>query len=217
MILNRRFGVNVAEDTIDNYQNINENIIPYFEKIKANKGDWSTTTDNPDYQLDNLHLDKRFKALFDELKKHISRYVSLMGFDSSIFDTHITKSWVTISQKSQFIPMHRHTASHFSLSYYVRAEDMGNLYAQESLNAGEQVGLFVPSEYLTLNEYNFTRFDVEATTGKLVLFPSSLPHGTYPNEQDVSRISISADILLTMKDGVANEHCISHPNSWETL
>ena len=37
------------------------------------------------------------------------------------------------------------------------------------------------------------------------------------NTKEEARISISGDILLTMKAGVKTEHCIPHPSGWDTI
>ena len=37
------------------------------------------------------------------------------------------------------------------------------------------------------------------------------------NKKDEPRISISADILLTMKKGISTEHCIPHPSQWASI
>ena len=42
-------------------------------------------------------------------------------------------------------------------------------------------------------------------------------HETGKNTKDTSRISISGDIMLTMKAGVKSEHNIPSPSTWRML
>ena len=37
------------------------------------------------------------------------------------------------------------------------------------------------------------------------------------NLKDKPRISISADIVLTMKKGIVSEHCLPSPDTWKKI
>jgi len=42
-------------------------------------------------------------------------------------------------------------------------------------------------------------------------------HETGKNTKDKPRISISGDVMLTMKEGIKSEHNIPSPSTWKKL
>jgi len=228
-VINSLFGSKVYQAQIKNYEKINKKIIPFIEKfVKEQPGRFATTTDirgketytsfDGEGAMDNFHTNKKYKLLFDELNKHVKAFITALGYDLTKFDIHIVKAWSTYTAKEQHIALHRHTASHFSTVYYVRADEMGNLKIEEE--QGAKLGLFIPptDQYFSKwNEFNFASYNLMAKTGNFVMFPSTLMHMTENNTKDIPRISISSDVLLTMKQGVSAEHCIPHPEGWLTI
>jgi len=106
-------------------------------------------------------------------------------------------------------------ASHISFVYYPRAENQGNLKFVSNL--GYNNHMYIPSreEYFTeFNETNYSTMTVPAQTGCIVIFPSSMFHETEINQTQIPRISISGDVLITMKPGIKSEHCFPSPNTW---
>ena len=167
---------------------------------------------------DNLHKDKKYNKLFKEIGKNINAFLTAKGYSNDKFDAHITKAWATYTVKNQHIASHKHTASHFSFVYYVRNDDMGNIRFEKEL--ASQTGLFIPptDQYIVnWNQFNFSSYIFPVKTGNFIIFPSGLLHYTEINTKKQARISISGDILLTMKAGVKTEHCIPHPNGWDTI
>ena len=167
---------------------------------------------------DNLHKDKKYNKLFKEIGKNINAFLTAKGYSNDKFDAHITKAWATYTVKNQHIASHKHTASHFSFVYYVRNDDMGNIRFEKELAA--QTGLFIPptDQYIVnWNQFNFSSYIFPVKTGNFIIFPSGLLHYTEINTKKQARISISGDILLTMKAGVKTEHCIPHPSGWDTI
>ena len=167
---------------------------------------------------DNLHKDIKYNKLFKEIGKNINAFLTAKGYSNDKFDAHITKAWATYTVKDQHIASHKHTASHFSFVYYVRNDDMGNIRFEKEL--ASQTGLFIPptDQYIVnWNQFNFSSYIFPVKTGNFIIFPSGLLHYTEINTKKQARISISGDILLTMKAGVKTEHCIPHPSGWDTI
>ena len=233
--INTLFGKNIYKATIANYETINKNIIPHIESfVKEKPGEMAATTDvvgntkiqytNKDNEtvlenaVDNLHKKKLYQSLFSALDRNINFYLHTLGYNLNKLDIHITKAWSTYTTQNQHIASHKHTASHFSFVYYVRNNEMGNIKFEQELAA--QTGLYIPptDQYLSeWNKFNFASYLVPISTGDFVIFPSELLHYTEINEKKEPRISISGDVLLTMKKGVSTEHCIPHPNMWRAL
>ena len=210
-----------------NVENNNETIAKHIESfVKEKPGRTAATTDvtgntmftDLEEAKDNLHKDKKYSSLFIKLKKSILEFMTAKGYNPDKFDIHITKSWATYTTQNQHIASHKHTASHFSFVYYVRNNEMGNIRFEKEL--ASQTGLFIPptDQYIVdWNQFNFSSYIIPVRTNNFIVFPSGLLHYTEVNTKDQARISISGDILLTMKKGIKTEHCIPHPSGWDTI
>ena len=224
--INNVFGKPIYRSSVENYDSINKEITPYIEKfVKEKPGTVAATTDTLgnlnstilENAVDDLHRDKKYERLFKKLEYHIKEFLTAKGYNAEKFDIHITKAWATYTTKDQKIPSHKHTASHFSCVYYVRNYEMGNLKIEED-RVWDLGGAPPTEEYISnWNQFNFASYILTVKTGDFVVFPSRFLHGTEINTKDEPRISISADILLTMKQGISTEHCIPHPSGWRTL
>lgn len=204
-----------------------DTVIPHIEKfVKEKPGRTAATTDvkgNTNFTdleeaRDNLHTDKKYQSVFKKIIEAINEFITAKGYNNDKLNIHITKAWATYTAKDQHIASHKHTASHFSFVYYVRNDDMGNIKFEKEL--AQQTGLFIPptGDYISnWNQLNFSSYIYPVKTGDLLIFPSGLLHQTEINTKDEARISISGDILLTMKEGIKTEHCIPHPKGWRTL
>ena len=201
----------------------NKKIVPIITKdITPTNSQYSRTTDIKPKELqsidDNLHLDKRFKQLYTELSKVIQGCLSAQKYNLDLFEVYITKSWATLSTKEQFISYHRHMSSHFSFVYYPQAHEQGNLFLLD--DDAHKVGLNIPKRdpYFTeWDQNNYGKAEYPAETGNVIIFPSMMFHETGKNNKDTPRLSISGDILLTMKEGVKSEHNIPSPATWMKL
>ena len=221
--ISKWFGHPIYISKIKNFEKLNKKIIPIISKnITPTNSQYSRTTDIKPKELqsidDNLHLDKRFLNLFKEIEQGIKGAILLQNYNTELFEAYITKSWATYSTKNQFISYHRHMSSHYSFVYYVQAKDQGNLFFLD--DEAHKVGLNVPRRdpYFTKwDNSNFAKAEYPAQSGNLVVFPSMIFHETGKNEKDTPRISISGDIMLTMKAGVKSEHNIPSPSTWKKL
>jgi len=215
--INSLFGETIYCTNVDND---NQTIAKHIESfVKEKPGRTAATTDvkgntmftDLEEAKDNLHKDKKYSTLFIKLKRSILEFMTAKGYNPDKFDVHITKAWATYTVKDQHIASHKHTASHFSFVYYVRNNDMGNIRFEKELAA--------PTDQYIVdwNQFNFSSYIIPVRTNNLIVFPSGLLHYTEVNTKEEARISISGDILLTMKPGIKTEHCIPHPNGWDTI
>ena len=219
--ISKWFGYPIYISSIKNFEKLNKKIIPIISKnITATNSQYSRTTDIKPKELqsidDNLHLDKRFSNLFKEIEQGIKGAILLQNYNTELFEVYITKSWATYSTKNQFIAYHRHMSSHYSFVYYVQAKDQGNLFFLD--DEAHKVGLNVPRRdpYFTKwDNTNFAKAEYPAQSGNLVVFPSMIFHETGKNTKDKPRISISGDVMLTMREGIKSEHNIPSPSTWK--
>jgi uncharacterized protein (TIGR02466 family) len=222
--INKWFGNPIFITKLDDYETINKEIKDLINRdIKPTNSQFAKTTDiRPDTPLqeitDNLHTNEKFEKLFKEIKRQIVIFLTEHHYDLSVFDTHITKAWATFSTKGQHIASHKHTASHYSLVYYVEAEEQGNITFEQ--DTWQKTGMYVPANrnYFTKwSDINFASVNYPSETGGLIIFPSNLLHYTQENTKERPRISISADVLLTMKPGIKSEHCLPSPETWSKI
>jgi len=221
--ISKWFGYPIYITKIKDSEKINKKIIPIIEKnITPTNSQYSRTTDVKPKELqsidDNLHKDKRFDSLFKEIEQGIKSALSIQNYDEKLFEIYITKAWATLSIKDQFISYHRHMGSHYSFVYYPYAENQGNLFFLD--DEALKVGLNIPrrSPYFTKWDHtNFAKAEYPAATGNLIVFPSMIFHETGKNTKDKPRISISGDIMITMKEGIKSEHNIPSPSTWKKL
>ena len=83
-----------------------------------------------------------------------------------------------------------------------------------------KTGMYVPptKEYFKdWSSINYPQATYPSRSGNLIIFPSELFHQTQINYKDTPRISISADVLLTIKEGVKAEHGLPNPNTWKKI
>ncbi|MDA0778571.1 MAG: putative 2OG-Fe(II) oxygenase [Bacteroidetes bacterium] len=217
------FGRAIYITVLDNFEEINKEIIPLINsEVTPTNSQYARTTDIKPNELqsidDGIHHDKRFNNLFDAIIPKIKEALISQHINLDVLDMYITKAWTTFTIKEQYIHSHRHMSSHYSFVYYPYAEGQGDLVFQD--DGGSKVGLNIPirKEYFTeFTDINYSSAIYPAKTGNLIIFPSMLFHETQLNTTDKPRISISGDIMLTMKEGVKSEHNIPSPATWKKI
>lgn len=221
--ISKWFGSPIYITKLKNFEKINKKILPIILKdITPTNSQYSRTTDIKPKELqsidDNLHQDKRFEQLYSELSEVIHNCLLSQKYNLDLFDVYITKSWATLSTKEQHIAYHRHMSSHFSFVYYPQAHEQGNLFLLD--DDAHKVGLNIPKRdpYFTeWNQINYGKTEYPAETGNVIIFPSMIFHETGQNNKEDPRISISGDIMLTMKKGIKSEHNIPSPSTWKKI
>jgi uncharacterized protein (TIGR02466 family) len=217
------FGRAIYITALDNFEELNKEIIPLINsEVTPTNSQYARTTDIKPNELqsidDGIHHDKRFNNLFDAIIPKIKEALISQHINLDVLDMYITKAWTTFTIKEQYIHSHRHMSSHYSFVYYPYAEGQGDLVFQD--DEGSKVGLNIPirKEYFTeFTDINYSSAIYPAKTGNLIIFPSMLFHETQLNTTDKPRISISGDIMLTMKPGIKSEHNVASPSTWRML
>jgi uncharacterized protein (TIGR02466 family) len=217
------FGKAIYITALDNFEKLNKEIISLINsEVTPTNSQYARTTDIKPKDLqsidDGIHHDKRFNNLFDAIIPKIKEALISQHINLNVLDMYITKAWTTFTIKEQYIHSHRHMSSHYSFVYYPYAEDQGDLVFQD--DEASKVGLNLPirKEYFTeFTDINYSSAIYPAKTGNLIIFPSMLFHETQLNTTDKPRISISGDIMLTMKPGIVSEHNVPSPSTWRML
>ena len=96
--------------------------------------------------------------------------------------------------------------------------EQGNLFLLD--DDAHKVGLNIPKRepyYTEWNSNNYGKTEYPAETGNVIIFPSMIFHETGKNTKDIPRLSVSGDIMITMKEGIKSEHNIPSPATWKKL
>lgn len=169
---------------------------------------WSWTGDV--YGNEYLHNHKHFIDLFNKFSKKIIIYCNGLGYDSNKFNFYYLRSWATISRNKERIKTHSHRQSHISFAYYLQLpENSGGLTIhnttyQNQLIAGYDGYNFNRTELIKMNPLNTTAMNLHAEESGIIIFPSKTEHSTLVGTNEKPRISISADVVLTLKEEIKN-------------
>jgi uncharacterized protein (TIGR02466 family) len=103
----------------------------------------------------------------------------------------ISDMWTTVYPKGAYIPEHTHANSLLSAVFYVRADEgCGDIEFRDPSFICKTMVLRGIGKFPSFN----TRYREKPEIGKMLIFPSWLPHSTYPNKSDSDRIIISFNI-----------------------
>jgi uncharacterized protein (TIGR02466 family) len=170
-----------------------------------------------------LHEEPLFNPLFTMIGRGLSAYINEMGVDTQQLDLYITRSWGVVAEKNERINRHAHLQSHLSVAYYLQKPPDGGRIAFLMTEAPNEFlpGLF-ESKMASLfkgprsgGNSSTTLVDVEE--GDLVIFPSKTVHATEPHNSDIPRVSISADIIVTLKDSKNHEFGLPSLSHWKKM
>ena len=168
-----------------------------------------------------LHEDPLFASLFANIARGLAAYIGEMGIDAGQFDLYATRSWGVVAEKNERVNRHAHLQSHLSVAYYLqKPPDGGRLAFLKSDAPNEFIPGIFESKMASLfkgprtgSNSSTTLIDIEE--GDLVIFPSKTVHATEPHQSDTPRISISADVIVTLKDATGHEFALPNLSHWK--
>jgi len=139
------------------------------------------TTSKDRFVLRNKALKNLRKFIDDSVSQYFSETIA-PSKDTSLY---VTQSWINYTQKGQWHHAHEHPNSIISGVFYIQSDDQDKIYFEK--NRYEQISF--PTE--KFNVYNSKTWWLEATQGRLILFPSCLRHSVNVVETDHTRVSLS--------------------------
>ena len=158
---------------------------------RANVGGWHSTPDL------SQRPDPCFRALLRAVVDQVTGVVRVLASEMNIpevppFRYGVT-AWGMILREGDYVMLHDHGDSHWSIAYYVDAGDddlpepSGRLVFVDPRRSGRPIpGLdLFPSS-----------FDVKPRTGALVIFPGGLQHYVHAYRGRRPRICISANLTM---------------------
>ncbi len=168
-----------------------------------------------------LFQEDAFEPLFDVIGVSVRRYLNELGLDADRLQLYFQRSWATVSRAGQRIFEHAHVQSHLSFAYYLqKPADGGGIYFSVAEHPNELAPELFTSTKESLgiltatNDRTINRKYVETVEDEILIFPSKTLHSTAPNMTDQPRISISADIVLALKDSRGHETLMPAIEHW---
>lgn len=169
-----------------------------------------------------LFRDPKFELLFNRIGGAVKSYAESLGLNHDRLAFYFQRSWATVSREGQRIFEHAHQQSHLSFAFYLQKPvDGGGIYFSvaehpNEFAAGlftinkEELGIIAKPSARTLN-----RIYVEPQEGEILIFPSKTLHSTAPNMTADPRISISADVVVTLNDSHGHETLMPAIENWQ--
>ena len=211
------FPTVVYRDTVKDHESIDRT---FRENLSSYEFDVSNDIVTGEYagKID-LHHNPIFAPFFAALKKAVGEYLDILGVNEDLFDTYVTKTWLSVIEKpDQNIRSHSHSMSDISFVYYL--EIPKNAQALWFVNNHRPNELFEgmmdhyrPRHDITMLKevnvanQNLTYFNPEP--GMLILFPGKLMHYTDDSPDAYGpmlgrRVALAGDINLYLKPGLNN-------------
>ena len=190
------FPVPIFHYKLENYKEINEELINYILKLKkkdkignnrSNIGGWHS----PNFDLVKEETPINFINKFKDFLKNI--IINEFGWEYLPNKQRIVAMWAIINKKNSFNIMHNHQNCYLSAAYYVKKpERSGDISFFDPVEPKtyrypeKEKGTFHSNQVVTLRPEE----------GDLLIFPSYLYHSVEPNLSDEDRIVISFNIDL---------------------
>lgn len=169
-----------------------------------------------------LFRDPDFATLFGIIADSIRTFTETLGLNNDLLSFYFQRSWATVSREGQRIFEHAHHQSHLSFAYYLQKPlDGGGIYFSVAEHPNEFAsGLFTLSkEEMQIikrpGQRTLNRIYVEPEEGEILVFPSKTLHSTAPNMTTQPRISISADIVVTLTESHGHETLMPAIEKWQ--
>ena len=173
------------------------------------------------------HLIDDYSMFYESLKKCIVEYLDHLKVNHTLFDFHVTKSWVGYHKDNETpsVPAHFHNESNLSFVYYVHTNESSDKFCvSQPRNRNEFAGGLFETAHekntlLGYNRYNCNFYNITPIEGSVLIFPSNLTHGTQKiMDRTDERLVIAGDIRVTLKPEHYKHHqgC-THPSQWLQL
>jgi uncharacterized protein (TIGR02466 family) len=137
----------------------------------------------------NFIADWNLDLFAKELEEHIFKYMRGIGTSfEKVQRYRILQSWMTMTNKDEYAPIHSHGGADLSGVYYFQTNgDDGDIF----FNSPN-----VQQEHAHVFEHLPAWHSSKPEVGKIILFPGWLRHGTRTNTTTNERISLSFNIVF---------------------
>lgn len=183
------------------------------------KSNYAWTGDTKGYEF--LFSNELFKNLSSKISNIIIKYLKTLEINTELLDIYYQRSWATLTENEQKINFHTHSQSNISFAYYLlKPPDSGGIiFRSNELQNEIAKNIFTTSKLeksliIKANAYNSDRSMFDLEQDSIIIFPSKTAHATMPNKSGKSRISISGDITIMLKNSDGFEHLMPNFKYW---
>jgi len=190
--LNLVFSTPIWTSLVDDYKNINAQMLKYIQSMYAKNPIGSKRSNVFGWHSEDFDLeDETTKFFINSIKSNIKKTIDDMCWDSEKSQTKITSMWAIINKKGASNARHTHPNSYLSAVYYIKApEHCGDILFYDPRSA--KVNRKPPTT--KSNKLNAEEVNITPQDGLLVFFPSYLHHAVDENKSDEERIIISFNV-----------------------
>tara|TARA_S200000501_G_C20852194_1_gene756148 strand:- start:1415 stop:2098 length:684 start_codon:yes stop_codon:yes gene_type:complete len=171
-----------------------------------------------------IFSDPLFHNIADKISEKIKAYLDVLSIDVSLLDLYYQRSWATFSQNQQRIAFHSHAQSNISFAYYLvkppnsggiifNGQQLQNEVANDIFNQDKHQCSLIKS----YNAHNAKQVILDAEQDSIIIFPSKASHATAANQSGKTRISLSGDVTLMLKNSEGFEHLMPSFKQWQAL
>ena len=203
------FPLTIYVDKVNSYEIYKEDFYKLYPKYDYVENERSNTVSEG--QVDPLiHLEPTLNPLFTEIADHVRSYIHDTLKFRDIFNITFTKTWLSRMRDCKEIPLHIHSTSHISFVYYLNTPPNShrltfhNPHCSNSLfkTSTSDKGIADMNMVEKYNLLNSNTFFIHPQEGCVILFPSSVLHGTESVVSDFKgeRLAIVGDITLILKE-----------------
>ena len=203
------FPLTIYVDKISKHEIYKEDFYKLYPKYDYDESTGASTV-SEGYVDPFIHLEPSLDPLFREIAGHVRRYIHDTLKFRDIFNITFTKTWLSRMRDFKEIPLHIHSTSHISFVYYLNVPPNSHKLTFHNPHCSNSLFKTATSdkgdaEKNLVEEYNLLNsntFFIHPQEGCVILFPSSVLHGTesvVPNFKG-ERLAIVGDITLIMKE-----------------
>ena len=187
--------------------------------FKPAQNAWTGDTHGHEYLFKN----EKFKIFYEEVEKHIIKYMDHFELDISKLEFYFQRSWATLSNSKEHISPHDHSQSNLSFAYYLKKQKGDSEFI---LIDKAKHNEFIPQLFTSVSAdrnkifkkrttSNIARINIDPEEDDIIIFPSKTLHGTQKNTNNNERISISADVSILAKESKNLEHLTPPFSEWK--
>lgn len=173
----------VVKDAIDKILPLfEEDIDPFPHSIDGHKSLY--------YRHSRLTETVDLSKIIQFVNEQAQSYWEMLNY-SKFLKPYVIQSWANITPRGGRLATHSHSPAPIAGVFYLNATpEMGNFVIEHPL---ETILKCQPYEF-DFKPKTIFNHEVKSETGKLILFPGYLRHGTLPNLTDESRIVLGLNI-----------------------
>ena len=187
--------------------------------LKSNSKSWTGDINHEQFLLS----EPKFKIVLDEITKKAKKYLETLGINVSMVNLYLNRSWGTVTKEGENIASHQHSNSHISFAYYPKKPFQSGDISFQTIEHFNHItpNLFklrnLEQGLFNLNTNNASITNIETFEDDIFFFPSKTLHFTEVSQSKESRISISGDIFLTLKNSDKFENVLTPIDKWTQL